>query len=43
VRVFAKQQKELESQLQRSGKLSTEDLRMALQRYRAFFDRLLSA
>lgn len=40
--VFADQQKQLESELQRSGKLSTEDLRLALRRYRTFFDRLLS-
>jgi len=40
--VFADQQKELESELERSGKLSTEELRLALQRYRSFFDRLLS-
>lgn len=40
--VFADQQKELESALQREGKLSTEELRVALQRYRSFFDRLLS-
>ncbi|HEX9270562.1 MAG TPA: hypothetical protein VF998_12020 [Candidatus Limnocylindria bacterium] len=26
----------------RSGKMSTEDMRVALQRYRSFFDRLLS-
>jgi hypothetical protein len=40
--VFADQQKQLESQIQRSGKLSTEDHRLALRRYRTFFDRLLS-
>ena len=40
--VFADQQKKLESELQKSGKLSTEDLRLALRRYRSFFDRLLS-
>ncbi len=40
--VFADQQKELESELQQSGKLSTEDLRIALRRYRSFFDRLLA-
>ena len=40
--VFADQQKKLESELDKSGKLSTEDLRLALRRYRSFFDRLLS-
>ena len=33
---------ELESALDREGKLSTEELRLALRRYRSFFDRLLS-
>ncbi len=41
-KVFADQQKDLEAELEQSGKLSTEDLRVALQRYRSFFDRLLS-
>lgn len=40
--VFADQQQQLEAELQRSGTLSTEDLRLALRRYRTFFDRLLS-
>lgn len=40
--VFAEQQTQLESALAREGKLSTEDLRTALRRYRSFFDRLLS-
>ena len=40
--IFADQQKELESALDREGKLSTEELRLALRRYRSFFDRLLS-
>ena len=40
--LFADQQKELESALDREGKLSTEELRLALRRYRSFFDRLLS-
>lgn len=40
--VFADQQKELEAAIQRDGKLSTEEFRIALQRYRSFFDRLLS-
>ena len=41
-KVFADQQQKLESELAKSGKLSTEDLRLALRRYRSFFDRLLS-
>ena len=40
--VFADQQQKLESELEKSGTLSTEDLRLALRRYRSFFDRLLS-
>jgi hypothetical protein len=40
--VFADQQTKLKAELDRSGKLSTEDLRLALRRYRTFFDRLLS-
>jgi hypothetical protein len=40
--VFTDQQKQLESALAREGKLSTEDLRIALWRYRSFFDRLLA-
>jgi len=31
----------LEKQWDRSDNVSTEDLRVALQRYRSFFDRLL--
>jgi hypothetical protein len=41
--VFGDQQKELKGQTGGSGKLSTEDLRVALRRYRAFFDGLLKA
>jgi hypothetical protein len=33
----------LEGQWDRGDEVSTEDLRIALQRYRSFFDRLLSA
>jgi hypothetical protein len=40
--VFADQQKKLESQMEKSGNLYTEDLRLALRRYRTFFVRLLS-
>jgi hypothetical protein len=39
---FADQRADLEKQWSRGDKISTEDLRLALQRYRAFFTRLLS-
>jgi hypothetical protein len=39
---FAKERKGLEGQWDRGDEVSTEDLRIALQRYRSFFDRLLS-
>jgi len=41
-RSFSDQRSTLETQWQRSEQVSTEDLRGALRRYRAFFDRLLS-
>jgi len=40
---FANERGTLESQWARGDDVSTEDLRLALRRYRAFFDRLLSA
>jgi hypothetical protein len=40
---FAEERQNLESQWDRGDDVSTEDLRIALQRYRSFFDRLLSA
>ena len=40
--VFAEERAGLEKQWDRGESVSTEDLRVALQRYRAFFDRLLS-
>jgi hypothetical protein len=40
---FAEERSSLEQQWDREGDVSTEDLRVALQRYRSFFDRLLSA
>ncbi len=40
---FANERSALEAQWDRSGDVSTEDLRVALRRYRSFFDRLLSA
>ncbi|WP_329376583.1 hypothetical protein OG625_03475 [Streptomyces sp. NBC_01351] len=38
---FSAHKKELESQWQQGGQVATEDLRLALQRYRSFFGRLL--
>jgi hypothetical protein len=40
--VFADERKKLEGQWDRGENVDTEDLRVALQRYRTFFDRLLS-
>ncbi|HEV3512780.1 MAG TPA: hypothetical protein VGS05_13825 [Candidatus Sulfotelmatobacter sp.] len=40
--VFAQERSRLEQQWDRGDNVSTEDLRVALQRYRSFFDRLLS-
>ncbi len=39
---FAKERAKLEEQWGRGDNISTEDLRVALQRYRSFFNRLLS-
>jgi hypothetical protein len=39
---FSEERGRLESQWARGGNVSTEDLRVALQRYRSFFQRLLS-
>jgi hypothetical protein len=39
---FAQERSKLEGQWGRGDKVSTEDLRVILQRYRAFFDRLLN-
>jgi len=39
---FASERSNLESQWSRGDQVSTEDLRMALRRYRTFFERLLS-
>jgi hypothetical protein len=41
--VFAEERSQLEQQWDRGHSVSTEDLRVALQRYRTFFHRLLSA
>lgn len=40
--IFASERAQLEGQWDRGDNVSTEDLRLALQRYRAFFGRLLS-
>ncbi|MGN6758514.1 MAG: hypothetical protein ACTHMJ_19230 [Thermomicrobiales bacterium] len=41
-KLFADERGQLEAQWGRGEDVSTEDLRVALRRYRAFFDRLLS-
>jgi hypothetical protein len=40
---FSEKRSELEAQWEQGDEVSTEDLRVALTRYRSFFDRLLSA
>jgi hypothetical protein len=40
--VFSHERTQLEQQWDRGDQVSTEDLRLALQRYRSFFTRLLS-
>jgi hypothetical protein len=40
--VFAEERENLERQWDSGDKVSTEDLRLALRRYRSFFDRLLA-
>jgi hypothetical protein len=40
--MFADEREKLEAQWSRGDEVSTEDLRLALQRYRSFFQRLLS-
>jgi len=40
--VFAEERTNLEKQWGHGDNISTEDLRVALRRYRSFFDRLLS-
>jgi hypothetical protein len=42
VQVFAAERHQLESHRSRGDQASTEDLRIALQRYRSFFQRLLA-
>jgi len=41
--IFSSERERLEAQWDNGGEVSTEDLRVALTRYREFFDRLLSA
>jgi|SRR5882762_9822768 hypothetical protein len=40
--IFAEERSKLEREWDRGDDVSTEDLRIALRRYRSFFDRLLS-
>jgi hypothetical protein len=40
--VFADERKRLESEWERNDRISTEDLRQAMRRYRSFFERLLA-
>jgi hypothetical protein len=40
--VFATERQKLEAEWDKTDNVSTEDLRIALRRYRSFFDRLLS-
>ena len=40
--MFSQERSQLEAQWSRGDQVSTEDLRVSLQRYRAFFERLLS-
>jgi len=40
--VFAEERTRLESDWERNDRISTEDLRQAMRRYRSFFERLLS-
>jgi hypothetical protein len=40
--IFGQERETLEKEWDRGDHVSTEDLRLALQRYRSFFDRLLS-
>ncbi len=39
--IFSEERKNMENQWSRGENVSTEDLRLALQRYRSFFNRLL--
>jgi hypothetical protein len=39
---FAEERRRLEAQWEKADSVSTEDLRLAMRRYRSFFERLLS-
>jgi hypothetical protein len=39
---FAEERRKLEAQWEKADKVSTEDLRLAMRRYRSFFERLLA-
>lgn len=39
---FSNERRQLEAQWEKSDDISTEDLRLAMRRYRSFFERLLS-
>ncbi len=39
---FAQERRNLETQWEKADKVSTEDLRIAMRRYRSFFERLLT-
>ena len=39
---FAEERRQLEGQWERAEQISTEDLRLAMRRYRSFFERLLT-
>jgi len=39
---FAQERRQLENQWERADRVSTEDLRLAMRRYRSFFERLLT-
>jgi hypothetical protein len=43
IQTFAREREQLEARWQEGDDVSTEDLRQGLQRYRSFFERLLSA
>jgi hypothetical protein len=40
--IFADERRQLETQWERTDKVSTEELRIAMRKYRSFFERLLS-
>src|SRR5262249_31501013 len=40
---FAEERRQLETQWEKSDRISTEELRIAMRRYRSFFERLLAA